>query len=58
MKAYASGSAGTRAVDGQTAKLQRELESLCLAVAKAQANDAVQVTLLAAPQLLSATRLA
>ena len=58
MRGCVNGLVETRAEDGLTVKLQRELESLSHVVAKAQVRGEVQVTLLAAPQLLSAMKLA
>lgn len=57
MRDSGSGLAETKEKAGPIAKLQRELESLSLAVGKAREKSAVQVTLHAAPQLLSATKL-
>lgn len=57
MKACVNGLEEIKAEVGPTVRLQRELESLSHVVARAQVNAEVQVTLHAAPQLLSATKL-
>jgi hypothetical protein len=58
MKACVNGLEETKAEDGSTARLQSELASLSHAVGRKQGRSVVQVTLHAAPHLLSATKLA
>jgi len=57
MKAYENGLVETRAEDGSTVRLQSELASLSHAVGRRLGRGVVQVTLHAAPHLLSATKL-